>query len=300
MTDISVIQTLEGALASADPARREAVLAHVTDMFVGGCGHYSPVQVELFDQVFLKLSRDIELRARRRLAERLATAEHVPAATARELAHDPSAEVAAPILRNVLQLDDSDIIAVASNGSDDHPLRHFRPRPYRRGRDRCSGRSRQSRGCPRTCRQRQREIVGHQLRQAGRPRRCRSHARGCGRHPARYSAPSLHRPDPQCQRGPCASSSPPAEPDFARGSQRHCRRHRRPDRARGRDRLHRPGGRQGRSGTPDASRTFRRLRHRRRRARPQARPDRHGFVPARPCAARRRRAGRCPKTSRTC
>jgi len=122
MTDISVIQTLEGALASADPARREAVLTHVTDMFVGGCGHYSPVQVQLFDQVFLKLSRDIELRARRRLAERLATAEHVPAATARELAHDPSAEVAAPILRNVLQLDDSDIIAVASNGSDDHLL----------------------------------------------------------------------------------------------------------------------------------------------------------------------------------
>jgi uncharacterized protein (DUF2336 family) len=122
MTDRSVIQTLEGALASADPARREAVLSHVTDMFVSGSGHYSPIQVELFDQVFLKLSRDIELRARRRLAERLATAEHVPAATVHELAHDPSAEVAAPILRNVLQLDDSDIIAVASSGSDDHLL----------------------------------------------------------------------------------------------------------------------------------------------------------------------------------
>jgi uncharacterized protein (DUF2336 family) len=122
MSDRSVIDTLEGALASADPVRREAVLAQVTDMFVGGARRYNAVQIALFDQVFLKLSRDIELRARRRLAERLATAEHVPAATARELARDPSPEVAAPILRNVLQLEDSDIIAVANQGSDDHLL----------------------------------------------------------------------------------------------------------------------------------------------------------------------------------
>lgn len=120
MTNSSVIETLEGALASADPERRAAVLDHVTDLFVGGVDHYSAAQVELFDQVLLKLSRDIELRARQRLAERLAVAGYAAAATVRELAHDPAPEVASPILRNVLQLDDSDIIAVASDGSDEH------------------------------------------------------------------------------------------------------------------------------------------------------------------------------------
>jgi uncharacterized protein (DUF2336 family) len=120
MTDRSVIDTLEAALGSADPERRQAVLDHVTDLFVGAAGRYNATQVTLFDQVFLKLSRDIEVRARRRLAERLATLGHAPAATARQLALDPSPAVAAPILRNVLQLEDSDIIAVATTGSDEH------------------------------------------------------------------------------------------------------------------------------------------------------------------------------------
>jgi uncharacterized protein (DUF2336 family) len=120
MTDRSVIDTLEAALGSADPERRQAVLEHVTDLFVGAAGRYNDTQVALFDQVFLKLSRDIEVRARRRLAERLAALGHVPAATARQLALDPSPAVAAPILRNVLQLEDSDIVAVATTGSDEH------------------------------------------------------------------------------------------------------------------------------------------------------------------------------------
>jgi uncharacterized protein (DUF2336 family) len=122
MTDRSVIDTLEAALSSADPVRRQAALEQVTDLFVGGAGRFSAEQVVLFDRVFLELSRDIEVKARRRLARCLAALDHVPAKTARRLARDPSPAVATPILRNVLELENSDIIAVATEGSEAHLL----------------------------------------------------------------------------------------------------------------------------------------------------------------------------------
>jgi uncharacterized protein (DUF2336 family) len=122
MNEPSLIDALESALSTADPDKREAVLDHVTDLFAAGCERYSDAQVALFDNVFLKLSRDIETQARRRLSQRLATLGHVPINTVIDLARDPSPAVASPVLRNVLELDDSDIVAVAMGGSDEHLL----------------------------------------------------------------------------------------------------------------------------------------------------------------------------------
>lgn len=120
MTDHSVIDTLEAALASADPERKRAALDHVTDLFVSGAGRYSEAQLALFDEVFLELSRDIEVKARRRLALRLAPAEQAPQKIVQQLARDPSAAVASPVLRHVLNLADSDIVAVATTGDEGH------------------------------------------------------------------------------------------------------------------------------------------------------------------------------------
>lgn len=119
-TDRSVIDTLEAALASADSSKRVAVLDHVTDLFVAGAHRYSDAQVALFDQVFLKLATDIEIKARRKLARSLATVEHPPRQIVGQLARDPSPAVASPVLRNVLQLADSDIIAICTTGSEGH------------------------------------------------------------------------------------------------------------------------------------------------------------------------------------
>jgi uncharacterized protein (DUF2336 family) len=120
MQDSSVIDTLEAALASADPEKRVAVLDHVTDLFVAGANRYTAAQVALFDKVFVKLSADIETAARRKLARCLAPLEHPPRQIVGQLARDPSAAVAAPILRRVLELADSDIIAVCDVGSEAH------------------------------------------------------------------------------------------------------------------------------------------------------------------------------------
>jgi uncharacterized protein (DUF2336 family) len=118
--DRSVIDTLEAALGSADPEKRVAVLDHVTDLFVAGASRYTEAQVTLFDQVFIKLAAEIETEARRKLASRLASLEHPPKRIASTLARDPSSAVASPILRHVLELENSDIIAVSTTGSEAH------------------------------------------------------------------------------------------------------------------------------------------------------------------------------------
>lgn len=120
MNERSVIDTLEAALGSADPEKRVAVLDHVTDLFTSGANRYSEAQIALFDEVFLKLSAEIEVKARRKLARCLAPLEHPPKRTIQRLARDPSPAVASPVLRHVLQLEDCDIIAVCTTGSEAH------------------------------------------------------------------------------------------------------------------------------------------------------------------------------------
>jgi uncharacterized protein (DUF2336 family) len=120
MNDHSVIDTLEAALGSADPEKRLAVLDNVTDLFISGAKRYSDAQIALFDEVFLKLSAGIEVQARRKLARSLAPLEQLPKRTVQRLAHDPSAAVASPVLRHVLQLEDSDIVAISRTGSEAH------------------------------------------------------------------------------------------------------------------------------------------------------------------------------------
>lgn len=118
MNERSVIDTLEAALGSADPEKRVAVLDHVTDLFTAGANRYSDAQIALFDEVFLKLSAEIEVKARRKLARCLAPLESPPKRTIQKLARDPSPAVASPVLRHVLQLEDSDIIAICTTGSE--------------------------------------------------------------------------------------------------------------------------------------------------------------------------------------
>lgn len=120
INDHSMIETLESALGSADPEKRQAVLDNVTDLFISGSNRYSDAQIALFDEVFLKLAADIEVKARRKLARCLAPLEHLPKKTIQRLARDPSPAVASPVLRHVLQLEDSDIIAVSKTGGEAH------------------------------------------------------------------------------------------------------------------------------------------------------------------------------------
>ncbi|BAU91520.1 hypothetical protein MPPM_2915 [Methylorubrum populi] len=116
----SVVAEVEGAIASGDPAKRVSMLRRMTSLFTTQAPRLNEDQVGAFDQVILRLSRDIETRARADLAANLADVANAPRHVVRDLAYDASAEVAGPVLERSLRLDESDLIQIASGAGQQH------------------------------------------------------------------------------------------------------------------------------------------------------------------------------------
>jgi uncharacterized protein DUF2336 len=117
----SLIDELNVALASGEDERRR-ILERVADLFAAGARGYSSQQVALFDDVLQELCADIEVKARARLARRLATIDNAPARLIRSLAFDDAIAVAQPVLAHSQQLTDADLVENASTKSQDHLL----------------------------------------------------------------------------------------------------------------------------------------------------------------------------------
>jgi Uncharacterised protein conserved in bacteria (DUF2336) len=119
-TTQSLIDQLERALAAGTNAQRITMLSRVTDLFVEGAGRYTPGQINLFDEVILKLVAAIEAKARAKLSSRLAPVHNAPSGVVRMLAFDDNIDVARPILTTSERLDEADLVANASNKSQQH------------------------------------------------------------------------------------------------------------------------------------------------------------------------------------
>ena len=74
----SLIDELIGTVATGNAKQRLRMLQRITDLFVAGSRGYSSQQIALFDDVLQRLAADIEVKARARLAHRLATVEARP------------------------------------------------------------------------------------------------------------------------------------------------------------------------------------------------------------------------------
>ena len=72
-TTASLIQELEDALSSGTSEQRIVTLGRVTDLFVTGADSYSEDQIDLFDDVLIKITARIEARSLARLSSRFAT-----------------------------------------------------------------------------------------------------------------------------------------------------------------------------------------------------------------------------------
>ena len=116
----SIIDELEANLASGNVQHRLKVLQRVTDLFVAGSCHYSGAEIELFDDVLMRLVAEIETEARARLSQRLASLANAPPGLIRRLAFDDAIVVAAPVLASSPQLSDADLIENAATKSQDH------------------------------------------------------------------------------------------------------------------------------------------------------------------------------------
>lgn len=116
----SMIDELNIAVASGDIKQRLRILERITDLFAAGSRGYSSDQLALFDDVLRELSADIEMKARARLAHRLAHIDNAPPKVIRSLAFDDEIEVAEPVLIHSQQLSDADLVENATTKSQDH------------------------------------------------------------------------------------------------------------------------------------------------------------------------------------
>jgi uncharacterized protein (DUF2336 family) len=116
----SLIDELNAALASGGDEERRRILERVAELFAAGSRGYSGGQIALFDDVLQKLCADIEVKARARLAQRLAHIDNAPPQLMRSLAFDDAIAVAQPVLIHSQQLSDADLVENATTKSQDH------------------------------------------------------------------------------------------------------------------------------------------------------------------------------------
>ena len=105
MTSTNLISDLERAL-TARSTEAGAMLHQLTELFLLNVGHYSSDQLDLYDGVLNELVKKVEVAARVKLAQRLASIDGAPTQTIRSLALDDAIEVAEPILSQSNALDD--------------------------------------------------------------------------------------------------------------------------------------------------------------------------------------------------
>ena len=82
------------------------MLHQLTELFLVNVGHYSADQLDLYDGVLNQLVKRVEVAARVKLAQRLASIDGAPTRTIRSLALDDAIEVAEPVLSQSNALDD--------------------------------------------------------------------------------------------------------------------------------------------------------------------------------------------------
>ena len=121
-TLVSVVGEVEAAVAGGDPTRRVETLRRVTDLLLARAPSLAEGHVTVFDEVILRLSRDLEFRARVELSERLADVGQAPKRVVRQLATDAAIEVAGPVLERSTRLDDDALVEIAQAQGQAHLL----------------------------------------------------------------------------------------------------------------------------------------------------------------------------------
>jgi uncharacterized protein (DUF2336 family) len=117
-----LLSEVEDAMASGSATRRGKIVRHVTDLFVVGSAQCSDREIELFDDVLIRLAVEIEVSARALLAVRLAPIENAPPRIIRALAFDDEIDVAGPVLEQSARLDDTALVENARKKGQEHLL----------------------------------------------------------------------------------------------------------------------------------------------------------------------------------
>ena len=119
---LSFVSEVEEAIASKDASRRVDTLRRLTGLFVDQEDQLQEGHIEIFDEVILRLSRDLEQRARLELSEKFSDLSRAPRKVIRSLAFDLDGTVARPVLERSTRLDEDDLVMIARARGQDHLL----------------------------------------------------------------------------------------------------------------------------------------------------------------------------------
>jgi uncharacterized protein (DUF2336 family) len=122
MISAALIDELNDAVAHGTVGQRAKILHRITELFVVASAGYSDEQIDLFDDVLMRVAATIELSARAVLAKRLAKEPRAPLKISRFLASDDAIDVAGPVLEQSHRLDSDTLLATAQTKSQQHLL----------------------------------------------------------------------------------------------------------------------------------------------------------------------------------
>lgn len=117
-----LLNDVEDAMASGSVTRRGKIVRHITDLFIVGSPRCTEQEIELFDDILIRLAVEIEVSARALLAVRLAPIENAPPRIIRALAFDDEIDVAGPVLEQSERLDDQALVENALRKGQEHLL----------------------------------------------------------------------------------------------------------------------------------------------------------------------------------
>lgn len=118
----SVFDEIDEIVAGADKRRRITMLRQITNLFVEKATYLDENLIAAFDEVLLRLSRDLDFRVRHALSERFADIPKAPRKVIRDLAFDDSYGIAAPVLERSERIEEGDLVEIVEKKSPMHVL----------------------------------------------------------------------------------------------------------------------------------------------------------------------------------
>jgi uncharacterized protein (DUF2336 family) len=129
--DPLIVDEVEEAVRKGSHGSGLETLKRAADLFLSSAGSYGSEQVELFDNVFERLIKTIEIRAVADISARIALAEfseqlshtsQAPPSTVRRLARNDEISIAEPVLKESACLTAADLVDLAHHKSERHVL----------------------------------------------------------------------------------------------------------------------------------------------------------------------------------
>jgi uncharacterized protein (DUF2336 family) len=115
-----LIADLETAVQKGQQDKRVEILRQVTDLFVVGAQDFKDDHVDLFGDVLMRLTAEVETRALAELSAKLAPVANAPDVIIQRFARDDAIAVAGPVLTQSVRLSDTDLIEIAKSKGQMH------------------------------------------------------------------------------------------------------------------------------------------------------------------------------------